>query len=163
LTTQIAETTNIIAITEIAIAENENILTQAKIDLAQADQDYEETIDSITSGTEIRAAEHERWADEDYQNAISIATLEEGVKLINHMIHGVAFSQIKSRYDKVIEKLSDNESKHSSLFRPLITSLTQLATKLNYENVVKILELLNNIRISIVEEKETARIQEEKA
>jgi chromosome segregation ATPase len=77
------------------------------------------------------------------------------------MIHGVAFSQIKARYDKVVEKLSDNENKHASLFRPLITSLTQLATKLNYENVVKILELLNNIRVSIVEEKEMARIQEE--
>jgi len=79
------------------------------------------------------------------------------------MIHGVAFSQIKSRYDKVLEKLSDNESKHASLFKPLISSLTQLATKLNYENVMKILDLLNNIRISIVEERENARIAEEKA
>jgi len=70
------------------------------------------------------------------------------------MIHGVAFTQIKSRYDKVLEKLRDNESKHASIFKPLITSLTQLATKLNYENVMKILELLNNIRAGIVEEQE---------
>mmetsp|Transcript_3054 Transcript_3054/g.467 ORF Transcript_3054/g.467 Transcript_3054/m.467 type:complete len:80 (+) Transcript_3054:609-848(+) len=79
------------------------------------------------------------------------------------MIHGVAFSQIKSRYDKVLEKLSDNNSKHSSLFKPLISSLTQLATKLNYENVMKILDLLNNIRVSIVEERENGRIAEEKS
>jgi hypothetical protein len=70
------------------------------------------------------------------------------------MIHGVAFSQIKSRYDKVLDKLNEDTNKHASMFKPLISSLTQLATKLNYENVVKILELLNNIRVSIVEEKE---------
>lgn len=89
--------------------------------------------------------------------------MEEGVKLINHMIHGVAFAQIKSRYDKVLEKLRDDSNKHASLFKPLISSLTQLATKLNYENVMKILDLLNNIRLSIVEERENARVQEEKA
>jgi len=49
------------------------------------------------------------------------------------------------------------------MFKPLISSLTQLATKLNYENVMKILELLNNIRTSIVEEREAARVAEEKA
>jgi hypothetical protein len=70
------------------------------------------------------------------------------------MIHGVAFSQIKSRYDKVMEKLNDSSSKNHTMFKPLISSLTQLATKLNYENVMKILELLNNIRTSIVEERE---------
>jgi hypothetical protein len=47
------------------------------------------------------------------------------------------------------------------MFKPLISSLAQLATKLNYENVMKILDLLNNIRISIVEERENARVSEE--
>lgn len=79
------------------------------------------------------------------------------------MIHGVAFAQIKSRYDKVLEKLRDNQNKHASLFKPLITSLTQLATKLNYENVMKILELLQNIRAGIVEEQTIARQAEERA
>lgn len=49
------------------------------------------------------------------------------------------------------------------MFKPLISSLAQLATKLNYENVMKILDLLNNIRISIVEERENSRISEETA
>jgi len=79
------------------------------------------------------------------------------------MVHGVAFAQIKARYDKVLEKLSTSEGKHTTLFKPLISSLTQLATKLNYENVMKILELLNNIRAAIVEEKEAARVSEEKS
>lgn len=146
-----------------SISDNEEILTQARIDLNQANQDYDETVAAIDQGTQQREAEHARWADEDYQNSISIATLEEGVKLINHMIHGVAFAQIKSRYDKVLEKLRDNQNKHASLFKPLITSLTQLATRLNYENVMKILELLQNIRSGIVEEQTIARQAEERA
>jgi hypothetical protein len=77
------------------------------------------------------------------------------------MIHGVAFSQIKVRYDKVMDKLRDSQNKHASLFKPLITSLTQLATKLNYENVMKILALLNDIRSGLVEEQNIARASEE--
>jgi chromosome segregation ATPase len=163
LVNQIREHKDAIETLTSSIKDNEEILQQAKIDLNQANQDYDETIQAIESGTAQREAEHSRWAEEDYENSISIATLEEGVKLINHIIHGVAFAQIKSRYDKVLDKLRDNQNKHASLFKPLITSLTQLATKLNYENVIKILELLQNIRNGIVEEQTISRQAEERA
>jgi chromosome segregation ATPase len=163
LVNQIREHKDAIETLTASIKDNEEILQQAKIDLNQANQDYDETIQAIESGTAQREAEHSRWAEEDYENSISIATLEEGVKLINHIIHGVAFAQIKSRYDKVLDKLRDNQNKHASLFKPLITSLTQLATKLNYENVIKILELLQNIRNGIVEEQTISRQAEERA
>jgi enoyl-[acyl-carrier-protein] reductase (NADH) len=163
LVNQIREHKDAIETLTSSIKDNEEILQQAKIDLNQANQDYDETIQAIETGTAQREAEHSRWADEDYENSISIATLEEGVKLINHIIHGVAFAQIKSRYDKVLDKLRDNQNKHASLFKPLITSLTQLATKLNYENVIKILELLQNIRNGIVEEQTISRQAEERA
>lgn len=51
------------------------------------------------------------------------------------MIHGVSFAQVKARYDKVLEKLSTNKSKHSTLFKPLIIALSQLSSQLNYESV----------------------------
>jgi len=160
---QIQEQKSTIASLQKAITDNTEILQQAKSDLAQAERDYDETVTAIQEGTAEREASHANWAEQDYQNAISIATLEEGVKLIQHMVHGVAFAQIKARYDKVLEKLANNNDKHTTLFKPLISSLTQLATKLNYENVMKILELLNNIRAAIVEEKEASREAEEKA
>jgi hypothetical protein len=68
------------------------------------------------------------------------------------MIHGVAFAQIKTRYEKVLDKLKSTDGKRATLFKPLIASLATLATKLNYENVMKILDLLNNIRSAILEE-----------
>jgi len=82
---------------------------------------------------------------------IQITTLDEGIKLINHMLHGVAFSQIESRYNKVLSQLKASKGTHASLFKPLVTSLTQLASKLNYENVMNILKLLSDIRASIVQ------------
>lgn len=62
-----------------------------------------------------------------------------------------------------MDKLSNNKTKHASLFKPVITALSQLATKLNYDNVQKILELLTNIRAALVENQETGRAGEEKS
>nr|AWX67866.1 trichocyst matrix protein T4-B [Philasterides dicentrarchi]QEE82884.1 trichocyst matrix protein T4-B [Philasterides dicentrarchi] len=157
LNQQIAQTKATIESTENALKINSEILKDAKVTLAQANRDFDEVVESIDQGSQQRRADHERWVEEDYANAISIATLEEGVKLINHMIHGVEFTQIKSRYEKVLDKLKEDNNKHASLFKPLISSLTQLATRLNYENVMKILELLNNIRLTIAEEQQQAK------
>jgi len=148
---------------ETAISENTAILNQAVADLEQANKDYDETVAAIQSGTAQREAEHSAWADQDYIFSVQIATLEEGVKLIQHMIHGVAFAQLKGRYEKVIEKLKENDNKKSTLFKPLIASLVQLTTKLNYENVMKILELLNNIRAATIEQQTADRNAEELA
>lgn len=79
------------------------------------------------------------------------------------MVHGVAFAQIKGRYEKVLDKLANNKSKQSQLFKPIVLSLSQLASKLNFENVQKILELLANIRASLVDTQETDRSNESRA
>jgi len=79
------------------------------------------------------------------------------------MLHGVAFSQVEARYEKVLDKLRQSKGNHAGLFKPLVTSLTQLATKLNYENVMNILKLLGDIRKSIVAAQTEARKDEEKA
>jgi len=92
LVNEIRDHRDAIATLESSISDNEDILANAKIDLAQAEHDYAETVKAIETGTAQREGEHSTWADEDYQSSIEIATLEEGVKLIQHMIHGVAFS-----------------------------------------------------------------------
>jgi len=92
---------------------------------------------------------------------IQITTLDEGVKLINHMLHGVAFNQIETRYNKVLATLKESKGNHASVFRPLITALTQLSTKLNYDNVMNILKLLGDIRSSIAQAQQEARAAEE--
>lgn len=61
------------------------------------------------------------------------------------MVHGVAFTQVKARYDKVMDSLKAVSDKHNTIYKPLILSLAQLTNKLNYENLMKILDLFNSL------------------
>jgi len=127
-----------------AIETNTEIFEGAKRDLNLAASDYDETVSALEAGNAQREAEHAHWVDIDYEHEVAEVALDESIKLIKHLIHGVTFAQIKPRFDKVQDSLKKSQ-KFGTLFKPLIVSLSELATKLNYENVVAILDLLNNI------------------
>lgn len=74
------------------------------------------------------------------------------------MLHGVGFVEIEGRYNKVLAQMS---SRSTSIFKPMVVQLTQLATKFNFENVQKVLELLDNIRRGFVDEQTQARNAED--
>lgn len=141
---QIASETEIVTSIGNSIVSNEELLDQAKRDLELAASYLDETVAALESGNAQREEEHARWVDVDYEHTTAIVSIDESIKLIKHMIHGVTFAQIKPRYEKVQESLKKS-NKFATLFKPLIVSLSELATKLNYENVVAILDLLNNI------------------
>jgi len=136
---------NSIASLGTAVTANTEILAQAKLSLNQAATDLDETNAALAAGTAQREAEHAAWTDSDFEHSESIAALEEASKLIKHLIHGVSFAQVRERYTKVEETLKAN-AKHASLFKPLISALASISTKLNYEQVVRILDLLKSIR-----------------
>lgn len=143
-TAQIAAQTESVNSISNSIESNTELLAQAKIDLNLAATDYDETVSALDSGNAQREAEHARWVDIDYEHSQAISQIDESIKIIKHLIHGVTFAQIKPRFDKVQDSLKKS-NKFGTLFKPLIVSLSELATKLNYENVVAILDLLNNI------------------
>lgn len=72
----------------------------------------------------------------------ALKAIDDATQLIQHLVHGVSFAQVKVRYDRVVERLSANKSKHAALFKPLVLALSQLSAKLNLESVQKILNLL---------------------
>jgi hypothetical protein len=146
-----------------AIKDNREVLATAESDLEYAVKDYDETSKAIEVNAGEREEQHEKWAASDAELTDTIIAVDESTKLIQHMIHGVSFSQIKTRYEKVIDKFQNSNSKHAVLFKPIILSLSQLATKLNFENVQRILELLANIRASLVDQQETDRAAENKS
>jgi hypothetical protein len=147
---QIAAQTDSVTSIGNSIESNEELLEQAKLDLNLAATDYDETVNALETGHAQREAEHARWVDIDYEHTTAISQIDESIKLIKHMIHGVTFAQIKPRFEKVQENLKKT-NKFSTLFKPLILGLSELATKLNYENVVQILDLLNNINSSLAQ------------
>jgi len=128
-----------------AIQANKEILAQAKLSLNQAATDLDETNAALEAGAAQRESEHAAWVNADFEHTEAINALEEASKLIKHLIHGVSFAQIRERYTKVEEALKNN-ARHASLFKPLIASLAAISTKLNYEQVVRILDLLKSIR-----------------
>jgi chromosome segregation ATPase len=148
LTTQVHAELATVESLKNAIETNTEILEGAKRDLNLAASDYDETVSSLESGQAQREAEHARWVDIDYEHENAETQLDESIKLIKHLIHGVTFAQIKPRFEKVQENLRKS-AKFGTLFKPLILSLSELATKLNYENVVAIIDLLNNILGSV--------------
>jgi hypothetical protein len=148
LNNQINSETEAVNSLENALETNGEILEGAKRDLNLAATDYDETVSSLESGNAQREAENARWVDIDYEHESSETQLDEAIKLIKHLIHGVTFAQIKPRFEKIQESLRQS-SKFGTLFKPLILSLSELATKLNYENVVHIIDLLNQILASV--------------
>jgi len=132
---QLASERSTISSLEGAIETNSEIRDQAKRDLDQAATDYEETVNALESGTAQREAENTKWVDTNYEHEEAGIAIEETIKLIKHLIHGVSFAQIKPRYDVVQDKLRKS-AKFGTLFKPLILSLSELATKLNYESVI---------------------------
>lgn len=148
LNNQVDAETSAVTSLENAIETNTEILEGAKRDLNLAASDYDETVSALEAGAAQREAEHARWADIDYEHENAETQLDESIKLIKHLIHGVTFAQIKPRFEKIQDNLRQS-TKFGTLFKPLILSLSELATKLNYENVVQIIDLLNQILHSV--------------
>jgi len=159
---QLASERSTIESLENSVETNTQIRDEAKRSLEQAATDYEETVNALESGEAQREGENTKWVDTNYEIEEASVAIEETIKLIKHLIHGVSFAQIKPRYDVVQEKLRKS-AKFGTLFKPLILSLSELATKLNYESVVKILDLLNNILGALRQSQTDYRVAEENA
>jgi DNA repair exonuclease SbcCD ATPase subunit len=144
------------------IQNNREVLAQAKLSLNQAATDLDETNNSLEAGAAQRESEHNAWVNADYEHSQSIAALEEASKLIKHLIHGVSFAQVRERYEKVQEALKSNVQ-HASLFKPLLSALASVSTKLNYEQVVRILDLLKSIKEALEAAQEAAHQAEDQA
>ncbi|EGR28336.1 secretory granule protein t4-b, putative [Ichthyophthirius multifiliis] len=151
LSNRITQTTNTITSLENSIKLNKVSLDDAKTQLIQAQSDYDNTVNSIDVGTKERAEANQKWKESDAELTETLASVDEATKLIQHMLNGVSFVQVKSRFDKVFDKLKNNQSKQASLFRPLVMALSQISNKLDYNNVQKILNLLNSLRQSLAD------------
>ncbi|CAK56851.1 unnamed protein product (macronuclear) [Paramecium tetraurelia] len=83
-------------------------------------------------------------------------------KLIQHLSLGASFVQVKSKYETIHKRLTDNTS-HSQLLQPVVAALTELATHgVNQKALTKIAQLLSEIRQQLVSEKATKTDVEER-
>ncbi|CAD8176145.1 unnamed protein product [Paramecium pentaurelia] len=128
--------------------------------LAVSEEDIRVTIQDIANN-EATYAREEATRNQQHETFVAkiaaiddvIDAIDDAAKLIQHLSLGASFAQIKTKFDSLHKKLSDNTS-HSALLQPVITALTELATHgVNQKALTKIAQLLSEIRQQLVQEK----------
>lgn len=140
-------------------ASHEVQLSVAEKNLNVVVSDLESTVGKISNGDAVREAQNKEYQQQIAEHDEALAAIDEAVTLVSHLKAGTAFVQLKSRFSKVNEKMSNSKVKHS-LYQPIIQALSQLASKADQEAVKNILALLGRLRESLVASKE-AEIKEE--
>jgi hypothetical protein len=83
----------------------------------------------------------------------AIAAIDEAYALIEHLQGGASFIQVKGRFSKVLSRLQSQPRGSSLLFQPILSMMSQLASKQDADAPKKVLQLLSNLRVQIVESK----------
>ncbi|CAD8148295.1 unnamed protein product [Paramecium octaurelia] len=142
------------------IASNTQLRDDTIEALAVSEEDIRVTISDIANN-EATYAREEATRNQQHETFVAkvaaiddvIDAIDEAAKLIQHLSLGASFAQLKSKYDVLHKKLSDNTS-HTALLQPVITALTELATHgVNQKALTKIAQLLSEIRQQLVQEK----------
>ncbi|CAD8080463.1 unnamed protein product [Paramecium sonneborni] len=128
--------------------------------LAVSEEDIRVVIQDIATNEQTYARE-EATRNQQHETFVSkiaaiddvIDAIDEAAKLIQHLSLGASFVQVKSKYETVHKRLTDNTS-HSQLLQPVVVALTELATHgVNQKALTKIAQLLSEIRQQLVSEK----------
>ncbi|CAD8165751.1 unnamed protein product [Paramecium octaurelia] len=85
----------------------------------------------------------------DHNEAIS--AIDEAYALIEHLANGSSYIQVKGRFNKVINRLTQQSSGIIRLLQPIITMMSQLAS--NTDETKKLLLLLSGLKVQILEAK----------
>ncbi|CAK67587.1 unnamed protein product (macronuclear) [Paramecium tetraurelia] len=150
--------TQIVALSNLRDSTTE-ALGEAEVEVRVVTSDIANNEKSFADESATRQSQHDTWVRKDAEHVDQIDAIDEASKIVQHLQAGVAFAQLKSRFEKVQAKLM--ESKHA-LFKPLINALTQLASKVDNKSIIKILELLAQIRQQLVASRASLLATEEK-
>jgi hypothetical protein len=127
--------------------------------LAQSEADLSTTIKDIASNEDTYARE-EATRNQQHETFVSkiaaiddvIDAIDEAAKLIQHLSLGASFAQVKTKFDQLHKKLTENTS-HSALLQPIISALAELSTHgVNQKALTRIAQLLSEIRQQLVAE-----------
>jgi hypothetical protein len=141
---------------------NENILEENQNNLQVASQDLDNTNTAIDNnarrleeGQETRDVRHQEWENLNQEYEDAIEAVDEAITLVRHLRAGSSFIQLKGRFQKVQNKFTEHvkKSKHAHLYTPIISALTQLASKADQDTIRRILDLLADLRDALVNSK----------
>ncbi|CAD8079544.1 unnamed protein product [Paramecium sonneborni] len=130
--------------------DNEKALAEAENDVRQTIQDIESNERTFAQEEANRNKAHETWVRKNGEHDDAIAAVDEATKLVQHLSLGATFAELKPKFEAVQKRLIENES-HGALFQPIVTALTELASKVDQKAIQRILQLLSQLRQQLVE------------
>ena len=102
--------TQIVAVTKLRDDTTE-ALDEAEKEVRTATKDLEQNEETFASESALRQQQHTTFEEKDAEHDANIVAIDEASKIVQHLQAGVAFSQLRSRFDKVTARLT--ETKHA--------------------------------------------------
>jgi len=109
-------------------------------------------------GQAERDQQHGDYAKQMGEHEQGVKALDGAIQLLQHLQSGTSFVQLKSRFERVTAELVETSktSSRGHLYEPLISALTELASKASPEMIGKILTLFNELRATFVADQQSA-------
>ncbi|CAK80730.1 unnamed protein product (macronuclear) [Paramecium tetraurelia] len=135
------------------IIKNTNNLQRSLNKIAEVSVEIEENSKKTNAGQSERDLQYAEFQSKIKDHAEAISAIDEAYALIEHLSGGSSFIQVKGRFNKVLSRLQSQSTSSGLLFQPILTMMTQLSAKSDSDTAKKVLQLLSNLRVQIVESK----------
>jgi DNA repair exonuclease SbcCD ATPase subunit len=129
------------------------LLKTSQENLESVNADLDRNAARYAEGEKTRNEQHAEYEVKVQEHDEAILAVEEASKLVSHLQTGALFVQLKSKFNKITERLTKHKSRHI-LYQPIIKSLAELASKADQESVKRILALLDNLKTALAESKQ---------
>ncbi|CAD8111142.1 unnamed protein product [Paramecium primaurelia] len=133
------------------VEENTSNLQRSLNKIAEVSVEIEENTKKTNAGQSERDLQYAEFQSKIKDHTEAIAAIDEAYALIEHLSSGSSFIQVKGRFNKVLQRLQNQST--GLLFQPILTMMTQLSSKSDSDTAKKVLQLLANLRVQIVESK----------
>ncbi|CAD8167392.1 unnamed protein product [Paramecium pentaurelia] len=131
--------------------ENTENLQRALNKIAEVSVEIEQNIMKTNAGQSERDLQYSEFQTTIKDHNEAISAIDEAYALIEHLANGSSFIQVKGRFNKVINRLTQQSSGITHLFLPIINMMSQLAS--NTDEAKKLLLLLSGLKVQILEVK----------
>lgn len=123
--------------------------------IAEVSVEIEENAKKTNAGQSERDLQYAEFQSKQKDHQEAVAAVDEAYALIEHLSGGASFIQVKGRFSKVLSRLQNQSSGSGLLFQPILSMMAQLSAKADIDSAKKVLQLLANLRVQIVDSKST--------
>ncbi|CAD8201294.1 unnamed protein product [Paramecium pentaurelia] len=93
---------------------------------------------------------HKFWVRKNGENDDAIVVVDETTnQLVQYLSMDATFAELKQKFEALQMRLIENES-HGALIQPIVTAQTGLATKVDQKAILRILQLLSQLRQQLI-------------